>query len=39
MQVLTQGDMQVESVIPVLDIRNFRMEIQGNAHIYARIVL
>ncbi len=37
MQVLTQGDIQVESVIPVLDIRDFRMEIRGNAHIYARI--
>lgn len=37
MQVLTQGDIRVESVIPVLDIRDFRMEIQGNAHIYARI--
>ena len=37
MQVLTQGDIQVDSVIPVLNIRDFRMEIRGNAHIYARI--
>lgn len=37
MQALTQGDIQVESVIPVLDIRDFRMEIHGNAHVYAQI--
>lgn len=37
MQVLTQGDIQVESVIPVLDIRQFHMEIRGNSHIYDQI--
>lgn len=37
MQILTQGDIQVESVIPVLDIREFRMEIRGNSHIYVQI--
>ncbi len=37
MQVLTLGDIQVDSVIPVRDIREFHMEIRGNSHIYVQI--
>jgi len=34
MRTLTQGDIQVESVIPIADIQNFYMEIHGNTHTY-----
>ena len=34
MRTLTQGDIQVESVIPIADIQDFYMEIHGNMHTY-----
>lgn len=37
MPTLTQGDIQVESAIPIADIQDFRMEIQENTHAYAWI--
>ncbi len=37
MSTLTQGDIQIESVIPIADIQDFCMEIQANAHIYVWI--
>ena len=36
MPTLTQGDIQVESAIPIVDIQDFRMEIQENNHAYVR---
>ncbi len=32
MAALTQGDLQVQSAVPVMEIRQFHMEIQANAH-------
>lgn len=32
MAALTQGDLQVQSAVPVMEIRQFHMEIQENAH-------
>lgn len=37
MSSLTQGDIQVESVVPIAAIQDFYMEVQRNAHIYVRI--
>ena len=32
MAALTQGDLQVQAAVPVMEIRQFHMEIQANAH-------
>lgn len=37
MPTLTLGDIQIESAIPIVDIQDFRMEVQENTHAYAWI--
>lgn len=37
MPTLTQGDIQIESAVPITDIQDLHMKIQGNAHAYIRM--